>query len=238
LGGKTAVVTGASSGIGRAVARALVAEGMYVVLGARSADKLKAVAAELGERAIAVVTDVTSDNGSAALVEVALERRGSLHVVVANAGVYLSGDFVAGDLSGFVNLVDTNVNGVIRTVHAALGYMVAAGYGDVIITSSVSGHQAIHWEPVYSASKHALQALAHGLRRQLVGSGVRVGSIAPGIVLNELWQVTDEATVAERVAAGTGLRSDDVADAVVYMLTRPRHVNIRDLVLLPVNQEL
>jgi ribitol 2-dehydrogenase len=78
----------------------------------------------------------------------------------------------------------------------------------------------------------------HGVRRQLVGRGVRIGSVAPGVVLNDLWQVTDADAVADGVAGGTGLRSEDVADAVLYMLTRPRHVNIRDLVLLPVNQEI
>ena len=91
---------------------------------------------------------------------------------------------------------------------------------------------------MYSASKHAVQALVHGVRRQLVGSGVRIGSVAPGVVLNDLWKVTDADAVADGVAAGTGLRSQDVADAVVFMLTRPRHVGIRDLVMLPVNQEI
>ena len=101
-----------------------------------------------------------------------------------------------------------------------------------------SGHQAIHWEPVYSASKHALQALTHALRRQLVGTGVRIGAVAPGVVLNDLWKDAGEAAVTAGAAAGTGLRSEDVADAVLYMITRPRHVNIRDLVLLPTNQEI
>jgi ribitol 2-dehydrogenase len=78
----------------------------------------------------------------------------------------------------------------------------------------------------------------HGLRRQLIGTGVRIGAVAPGVVLNDLWQVTDAAAVAEGVAAGTGLTSEDVADAIVYMLTLPRHVNIRDLVMLPINQEI
>jgi ribitol 2-dehydrogenase len=80
--------------------------------------------------------------------------------------------------------------------------------------------------------------LTHGLRRQLVGSGVRIGAIAPGVVLNDLWQVTDAAAVADGVAAGTGLTSEDVANAVAYMLTLPRHINIRDLVMLPINQEI
>jgi len=130
------------------------------------------------------------------------------------------------------------VGGVVRTIHGALKYMITAGTGDIVVTSSVSGHQAIHWEPVYSASKHAVQALTHTLRRQLIGTGVRIGAVAPGVVLNDLWQVTDSAAVANGVAAGTGLTSEDVADAVLYMLTRPRHMNIRDLVLLPINQEI
>jgi ribitol 2-dehydrogenase len=116
--------------------------------------------------------------------------------------------------------------------------MIPAGSGNIVITSSVAGHQVTYWEPVYSASKHAVHALAHGIRRQLIGTGVRIGSVAPGVVLNDLWKVTDAAAVAAGVAAGTGLRSEDVAGAVLYMLARPSHVNIRDLVVLPVNQEI
>ena len=135
-------------------------------------------------------------------------------------------------------LLTTNVNGVVRTIRAALPHMIARGDGDVLVTSSVSGHQAIYWEPVYSASKHALQAFVHGLRRQLVGTGVRAGAVAPGIVLNDLWGVSDPAEIAEKVARAEGIRSEDVADAVAYMLTRPRHVTIRDLVLLPRDQPI
>jgi ribitol 2-dehydrogenase len=82
-----------------------------------------------------------------------------------------------------LRLIDTNVGGVVRTIHATLKHMIAAGAGDIVVTSSVSGQQAIHWEPVYSASKHAVQALTHGLRRQLIGTSVRIGAIAPGVVL-------------------------------------------------------
>jgi ribitol 2-dehydrogenase len=211
---------------------------MNLVLGARSSDKLDAAARALGGAATAVVTDVRSEADTAALIRAAVDLHGAIDVLVANAGVYIGGEFAGGDLHEFLNLIDTNVGGVIRTVHAALEHMVPAGSGDIVITSSISGHQAIYWEPVYTASKHAVQALTHALRRQLVGSGVRVGAVAPGIVLNDLWKVSDGEAVAAGVEAGTGLRSEDVADAVVYMLTRPRHVNIRDLVLLPTNQEL
>jgi ribitol 2-dehydrogenase len=185
-----------------------------------------------------VVTDVTSTDGPAELVHAAVALHGGIDVLVANAGVYIGGEFAGGNLDEFLHLINTNVGGVIRTVHAALEHMVPAGTGDIIITSSISGHQAVYWEPVYSASKHAVHGLTHALRRQLVGSGVRVGAVAPGMVLNDLWKVSGEEAVRAGVAAGTGLRSEDVADAVVFMLTRPRHVNIRDLVMLPTNQEL
>jgi ribitol 2-dehydrogenase len=116
--------------------------------------------------------------------------------------------------------------------------MLERGSGDVLVTSSVSGHQAIYWEPVYSASKHALQAFVHGVRRQLIGTGVRMGAIAPGVVLNELWGVSDSAEIEEKVARAEGIRSEDVADAAGYMLTRPPHVTIRDLVILPRDQPI
>jgi len=236
VSGKVAVVTGASSGIGLATARALADAGALIVVAARSTEILEQAARDLGSAATAIPTDVTSSAEVDDLVEKTLELHGRVDIMIANAGIYVGGDFVANDVTQLLSLIDTNVGGVVRTIHAALKYMIAAGRGDIVVTSSVSGHQAIHWEPVYSASKHAVQALTHTLRRQLIGTGVRIGAVAPGVVLNDLWQVTDNAAVADGVAAGTGLTSEDVADAVLYMLTRPRHINIRDLVMLPINQ--
>jgi ribitol 2-dehydrogenase len=238
LSGKVAVVTGASSGIGLATARALADAGAVLVLAARSSDKLEQALPDLGRGATAIPTDVTSTSEVDHLVAQTMELHGRVDIMIANAGVYVGGDFVDNDLTQLLQLIDTNVGGVVRTIHASLKYMIAAGAGDIVVTSSVSGHQALHWEPVYSASKHAVQALTHTLRRQLIGTGVRIGAVAPGVVLNDLWQVTDSAAVADGVAAGTGLTSEDVADAVLYMLTRPRHLNIRDLVMLPINQEI
>ncbi len=119
-----------------------------------------------------------------------------------------------------------------------LPQMIERKSGHVLITSSISGHLAIHWEPVYSASKHAIQSFVHGLRRQVARHGIRVGAVAPGVVLNELWGYRDAAAIEAKVAAREGLRSEDVADAVVFMLTRPAHVTIRDLVILPQNQDI
>jgi ribitol 2-dehydrogenase len=238
LSGKVAVVTGASSGIGLATARALADAGALLVIAARSTEKLEQAARDLGGAATAITTDVTSTKDVDHLIDKTIDLHGHIDIVIANAGVYVGGDFVASDLTQLLRLIDTNVGGVVRTIHAALKRMIDAGTGDIVVTSSVSGHQSIHWEPAYSASKHAVQALTHGLRRQLIGTGVRIGAVAPGVVLNDLWQVTDAVAVADGVAAGTGLTSEDVADAVLYMLTRPRHINIRDLVLLPTNQEI
>jgi ribitol 2-dehydrogenase len=238
LSGRVAVVTGASSGIGLATARALANMGALLVISARSMKKLEEAAQDFGDVATAVTADVTSTQDVDRLLDTAVELHGRVDVLIANAGVYTGGDFATADLRELLRLIDTNVGGVVRAIHAALQHMIPAGAGDIVVTSSVSGHQAIHWEPVYSASKHAVQALSHGLRRQLTGTGVRIGAIAPGVVLNDLWQVTDADAVAAGVAAGTGLTSEDVADAIVYMLTRPRHINIRDLVILPTNQEI
>jgi ribitol 2-dehydrogenase len=238
LSGKVAVVTGASSGIGLATAQALADAGALLVMAARSAERLEQLAQDLGGAATAIATDVTSTKEVDDLIAKTIQLHGRIDILIANAGIYAGGDFVANDVTQLLRLIDTNVGGVIRVIHATLKTMIPAGTGDVVLTSSVSGHQSIHWEPVYSASKHAVQALTHGLRRQLIGTGVRIGAVAPGVVLNDLWQVTDAAAVADGVAAGTGLTSEDVANAVLYMLTLPRHINIRDLVMLPINQEI
>ena len=238
LDGKVAVVTGASTGIGRAVAAELLGRGARVVIAARSRERLDEAAAALGPGCAAVVADVTRADDVRRLIDGTLESHGAIDILVANAGVYVGGDLWESEPEALDRLLTTNVNGVVRTVRQILPHLLERGEGDILVTSSVSGHQAIHWEPVYSASKHALQAFVHTLRRQLIGSGVRVGAIAPGVVLNDLWGVSDPAEIEAKVARGEGIRSEDVADAVAYMLTRPRHVTIRDLVILPRDQPI
>lgn len=238
LAGRVAIVTGASSGIGRATAQALAGSGVKLALAARSHDKLAALAAELGPDALALPTDVTRETDVAELVRATREHFGAIDILFANAGVYVAGEVPEGDPTEWANLIEVNVTGVLRCVHAALPHMIDNGSGDILITSSVSGHQAIEWEPVYSASKHAIRSFVHGLRRQLAPRGIRVGAIAPGMVANELWGLTDERRIDEHVRQGTALRSEDIAEIVLFMLSRPRHVTIRDLVVLPHNQEI
>jgi len=231
------VITGASSGIGRAAARLFAAEGARLALMARSADKLEALAKDIGG---AFVLPVDMTDGPA--LDAALARIeahfGHIDIFFANAGSYVAGDAVEGDPDAWDRLLALNVNAVFRAVRRVLQGMIARRSGDVVVTSSISGHQAIHWEPVYSASKHAVQAFVHGVRRQVAPHNVRVGSLAPGMVLNELWGLTDPAEIERRIAAHAGLRSEDVAEALLFMLTRPANVTIRDLVMLPQNQDL
>ncbi len=238
IAGKVMVVTGASSGIGRAVARRFAEEGVKLVLAARSTDRLAAVAAEIGGDALAVPVDITRAEDIARLYDAARQRFGGIDILFANAGSYVSGDVVDGDPDEFDKIIAINVNSVVRMVHAALPEMIARRSGDVIVTSSISGHQAIHWEPVYSATKHAVQSFVHGVRRQVSRHNVRVGALAPGMVLNELWGIDDPAEIERRASAHEGLVSEDVAEALLFMLTRPAHVTIRDLVMLPQNQDL
>ena len=235
--GRAALVTGASSGIGRAYAEALSARGASLGLVGRSSARLQEVADSLPGRAVVIAGDVADPATSPAAVAATLKAFGRLDVVVANAGLYLGGEVDAADLAAIQQLVSVNVFGVMALVHAALPHLRAQGSGDILITSSVSGAQDIHWEPVYSATKHATESFTHTLRRQLVGTGIRVGAISPGVVLNELWGFSaDEAE--ERLATGTGIRSSDVAEAAMFVLAQPRHVTIRDLVILPSAQEI
>lgn len=238
LDGKVIIITGASSGIGAAAARLLVRLGCKLTLAARSADRLRALAEELGPDSVAIPTDVTVGAQVTQMVAETLERFGRIDVLFANAGIYIPGQVADGDPDAFAHLMDVNVNGVLRCVHAVMPSMMAQRSGDILITTSISGNVDIHWEPVYSASKHAVQGFTHTLRRQVAPYNIRVGSIAPERVANELWGGADPIGVEVHVAAHTGIRSEDVAECVAFMLAQPPHVTIRDLVILPQKQEI
>jgi ribitol 2-dehydrogenase len=238
LDGKTAIVTGASSGIGRATAIRLSAEGVKLSLVARSTDAMKQLVRELPNEAHVVTSDLAGGREADRIVDESARLLGHIDILFANAGVFIPGEVVEGDPDAWDRMIALNVNAVIRSVRRVLPHMIGRGSGDIIVTSSISGHQAIHWEPVYSATKHAIQSFVHGLRRQVAPKGIRVGEIAPGIVLNNIWGYSDPEKIAAKVAEHAGITSEDVADAVIYMLTRPPHVTIRDLVILPQNQDI
>lgn len=236
---RIALVTGASSGIGLATTEALVAEGCRVVAVARSEDALERLWAAHPDAVTPIVADVSDPAAGERIVERALAAHGRLDIVLPNAGIYIGGDLAETPTADIAALVATNVTGVMTLVRAALPHLLERGSGDILVTSSVSGHQDIEWEPVYSASKHAVQSFVHTVRRQTAGSGVRIGAIAPGVVLNPLWGFAHGSPEeAARIEERTGIRSSDVADAIVFMLTRPPHVIVRDLVLLPTGQDI
>ncbi len=234
LAGKVAIITGASSGIGAACARLLAENGCKLTLAARSADKMRALAAELETECLVVRADMTAPADINAMVERTLERFGRIDILLANAGVYIPGQFAEGDIDAYSMMLSLNVEAVMRCAQAVIPTMQAAGSGDIIVTSSISGHVDVAGEPVYSASKHAVQTFVHTLRRQVAGAGLRVMSLAPGPVANPMQRLHEEEEIRQAVeSAGSHLASEDCAEAILFMLTRPAHVTIRDLVLLP-----
>ena len=233
LKGKSVLVTGASSGIGRASARAFAKEGMRVAVSARSTDRLRELVTELGPDAIMLPADLTSAAETDELIRQAIAKLVQLDVLFANAGVYIAGQVAEGDPAEWDKLLALNVGSVFRSINRVIPHMRANGGGDILVSSSISAYQAIHFEPVYSASKHALNAFLYGVRRQVIQDKIRIGVIAPATVLTELWGYTDPGSIDKKVASREGLRSEDVAEAAVFMLSRPPHVAIRDLVMLP-----
>ena len=234
LANKVAIITGASSGIGAACARLLAAHGCQLTLAARSVQKMAALADQLATEALVARADMSEPADISNMVDRTLARFGRIDILLANAGVYIPGQFADGDIDAYSRMLSVNVDGVLRCAHAVLPTMKAQGSGDIIVTSSISGHVDIHGEPVYSASKHAVQTFVHTVRRQVVKHGIRVMSLAPGPVANPMQKLHDPEAIRRAVEVdGSHLASEDCAEAIFFMLTRPRHVTIRDLVLLP-----
>ncbi|MBK8050810.1 MAG: SDR family oxidoreductase [Anaerolineales bacterium] len=238
LTGKIVIITGASSGFGAATARTLVRMGAKVTLAAPGDARLAAVAAELGDAALAVSTDVRVGADVVRMVEATVMHFGRVDVLFANAGILIKGPVLDGDPEAWADLMDINVNGVMRCMHAVLPYMTKQGSGDIVVTTSISGLVDIAGEPAYSASKHAIQGFVHTVRRQVAPYNIRVMSVAPGIAATELWGKVDPTLVDKKIADHTSLLPEDVVDAVIFMLTRPAHVTIRNLVILPQNQDI
>lgn len=239
LAGKVVIVTGASSGIGAAAVRLLAEQGCKLVLAARSLDRMQALAEELSTETLVIGADMTVPGDIQAMVERAMERFGRTDAMLANAGVFIPGEFADGDMDAYSTLLKINVDAVLRCAHAVIPPMKAQGFGDILVTSSISGHADIHWEPVYSASKHAVETFVNTLRRQLAPFGIRVGSLAPGRVANELWNFSDPGEIERASVQERGyIKSEDVAEAAVFMLSQPPHVTIRNLVILPQNQDI
>jgi len=238
LTGKVAAITGAASGIGLACARSLLDAGARVVLVDRAEENLKTVCSELGSQAIPLVIDVTDPKSVAGMMPQILEKTGKLDIFHANAGSYIGGEVVEGDPDAWDRMLNLNINAAFRSVHAVLPHMVGRKSGDIILTSSIAGLVPVVWEPIYTASKHAVQAFVHTVRRQVAKHGLRVGAVAPGPVVTALISDWPKDKLDAALAAGDLMQPEEVADAVLFMLTRPRNVTIRDLVILPQSNDL
>ena len=239
LDGKVVIITGASSGIGAAAARALAERGCKLTLAARSEGKLRALAAELKSETLVVRADMTVPGDIERMVTRTLERFGRIDVMFANAGIFIQGDFADYDIDAVSAMLTINGDGVLRCAHAALPIMKAQGNGDILVTSSIAGHEELHGGPAYGATKHAIETFVNTLRRQAAGDGIRVMSLAPARVANELWNLTDPAEIQQLTLGDQRYLSvEAVAEAAVFMLSRPRHVTVRNLVIIAKNQDV
>jgi ribitol 2-dehydrogenase len=238
LSGRIAAITGAASGIGLECARALIEADAKVVLIDRDGDKLAQVCKALGSNALALKVDLLQPQENSSMLAKILALAGGLHIFHANAGAYVGGDIVEGNPDDWDRMLNLNVNAAFRSVHAVLPHLVAQKSGDIIFTSSIAGIVPVAWEPIYTASKFAVQAFVHTTRRQLAKHGVRVGAVAPGPVVTALLDDWPRAKMDEALASGSLMQPKEVADCVMFMLTRPRNVTIRDIVILPNSVDL
>ncbi|MEU6354474.1 SDR family oxidoreductase [Streptomyces sp. NPDC047072] len=248
LAGRTAVVTGAASGIGEAVAVELAAQGARVALLARRAERLETLVGKVradGGQALAVVADVTDDASVAAAVERVHEAYGSVDLVVNNAGVMLPNPIADARVDEWQRMIDTNLTGVLRLIGALADDLTAAAAegrtADLVNVSSIGAHVTGFTNyAVYGATKAAVTHLSALLRNEFGPRDVRVTNIEPGLVGTELATHIDNDGLREQVdgmveALGT-LAPADLADLVAYATSRPRHVNLRQLVVLPTRQ--
>lgn len=238
LEGKVAAVTGAASGIGLASTEAMLAAGARVVLVDRDEAALAAVCGRHGAAAIPLAIDLLDPKACAAMVPRVLELAGQLDILHANAGTYVGGDLVDADPAAIDRMLNLNVNVVMKNVHDVLPHMIARGTGDIIVTSSLAAHFPTPWEPVYASSKWAVNCFVQTVRRQVFKHGLRVGSISPGPVISALLADWPEEKLREAKASGSLLEAKEVAEVVMFMLTRPRGMTIRDVVMMPTNFDL
>jgi ribitol 2-dehydrogenase len=238
LEGKVAVVTGAASGIGWASSEAMLAAGARVVMVDRDEAAMKALSRKHGDALIPLRINLLDPKDCATLLPRVLELTGQVDILHANAGTYVGGDLVDNDNDAIDRMLHLNVNVVMKNVHDVLPHMIARGTGDIIVTSSLAAHFPTPWEPVYASSKWAINCFVQTVRRQVFKHGIRVGSISPGPVITTLLADWPPEKLKEARESGSLLEAREVAEVVTFMLTRPRGMTIRDVVMMPTNFDL
>lgn len=240
--GKVVVITGASSGLGEAAARMLAVQGACVVLGARRAERIQALAAELttqGGRALAVPTDVTDAAQVQRLVDAAVQTFGRIDVLINNAGLMPNSPLERLKIADWDRTIDVNIKGVLYGIAAALPYMKQQQSGQIINVSSVAGHKVRPGNAVYAASKHAVRVISEGLRQEVKPYHIRTTVISPGAVATELPDSVTEPDVAEstRKLYETAIPADAFARAVVFAMSQPEDVDVNEILFRPTHQE-
>ena len=236
--GQVAAITGSASGIGRASAEALLAGGARVVLVDRDAAGLAAMQAQHGDAVIPLQLDLLDAAQCKSLVPLVLELAGRLDILHANAGLYVGGDLVDADTDAIDRMLHLNINVVMKNVRDVLPHMIERGSGDILVTSSLAAHYPTPWEPVYASSKWAIDCFVQTTRRQVFKHGIRVGAISPGPVMTGLLADWPADKLAEARASGSLLDPAEVGEVITFMLTRPRGMTIRDVVMMPSNFDL
>jgi ribitol 2-dehydrogenase len=235
LQGKIAVITGAASGIGLATTEALLENGATVVMVDWNEKALTELVGKLGKRAIAQVTNLLDADSCNAMIPEILKKVDHIDILYCNAGSYIGGDLTETTPEAIDKMLNLNVNAVMKNVQAVVPHMSERKTGDIIVTCSIAGHFPTYWEPVYSGSKWAITSFVQGMRRQMIPHGVRVAQVSPGPVVSALLADWPEENLRKAKESGSLIDVSEVADAVVYMLTRKRTVTIRDMLVLPTN---
>ncbi|HCV5806173.1 TPA: SDR family oxidoreductase [Staphylococcus aureus] len=225
---KVAVVTGAGSGIGEAIATLLHEEGAKVVLAGRNKEKLQNVANQLSQDSVKVVpTDVTNKEEVDELIKIAQQTFGGLDIVINSAGQMLSSKITDYQVDEWDSMIDVNIKGTLYTAQAALPTMLEQSSGHLINIASISGFEVTKSSTVYSATKAAVHTITQGLEKELAKTGVKVTSISPGMVDTAI-------TAAYNPTDRKKLEPQDIAEAVLYALTQPKHVNVNEITVRPV----
>lgn len=238
LANKVVAITGAASGIGLECARTFLNAGAKVVLIDRAADRLHQLSDELGENAFPLVIDLLKPQEVSGMLDGILEVAGGLDIFYANAGAYIGGPIEEGNPDDWDRMLNLNINAAFRCVHNVLPHLIAQKSGDILFTSSIAGVVPVIWEPIYTASKFAVQAFVHTTRRQVAKHGVRVGAVLPGPVVTALLDDWPKEKLEDALANGSLMQPKEVAECVLFMVTRPRNVTVRDLVILPNSVDL
>jgi NADP-dependent 3-hydroxy acid dehydrogenase YdfG len=244
IAGKVVVITGASSGLGEAATRLLSAQSASLVLGARRADRLQLLADELnrdGGKAVAVATDVAHREQVKLLVDTAVQKFGRVDVMINNAGIMPRAPLERLTIDDWDRTIDVNIKGVLYGIAAALPHMIRQKSGQMIFVSSVAGHKIGPDFAVYAATKHAVRALAEGLRQEVKPYNIRTTIISPGAVATELPNSVTETDVAERIRqyySEIAIPAESFAHAVAFAMSQPQEVDVNEILFRPTRQML